>query len=338
MLTIDGSFGEGGGQVLRTALGLSLATGRDVRVENVRAGRAKPGLLRQHLTAVRAAAEIGGAEVSGAELGSRDVTFRPRRVRPGAYEFAIGTAGSASLVLQAVLPALLVGDAPTVLTLSGGTHNKAAPPFEFLARTFAPLVARLGASLALELHRPGFFPAGGGSFTATIRPAARLEPFDLDERGRTVSRCARAVVSNLPYSIAERETAVLQKRLGWPPEEVRAETTKAAGPGNVVVVEVASEHVTEVITSFGERGLPAEAVAERAVKETRRYLATGAPVGEHLADQLLVPLALAGGGSFVTGPLSSHATTNIAVIERFLDVRFRIDERGDGLSRVSVSR
>jgi RNA 3'-terminal phosphate cyclase (ATP) len=336
MITIDGSRGEGGGQVLRTSLGLSLATGRPFRIEGIRAGRQKPGLLRQHLTAVRAAEEIGRAEVTGAELGSRELTFRPGEVRPGAYEFAIGTAGSATLVLQAILPALLTASAPSEITISGGTHNTAAPPFDFLARAFAPLVSRMGPRLELELVRPGFFPAGGGEVRARVVPAARLEPIEVEERGKTVSRLARAIVSNLPFSIAEREATVLQRRLGWLPEEIAAESVKAHGPGNVVMVEIASEHVADLFTSFGERGLPAETVAERAAKAARRYLERGAPVGEHLADQLLVPLALAGGGSFVTCELSSHATTNMEVISRFLDVTFEVEPAGDRIVRVLV--
>ena len=333
MLTIDGSHGEGGGQVLRTSLGLSLLTGQPFRIEKIRAGRAKPGLLRQHLTAIHAAREIGDAEVTGADLGSRDLVFRPGRVRPGRYAFAVGTAGSATLVLQAVLPALLVGTETTTLTLSGGTHNQAAPPFDFLARAFARVVSAMGARLELTLHRAGFYPAGGGSFTAEIHPAERLEPVDLTERGRTVRRSGRALVSNLPFSIAEREIAVLERRLGWLPEELRGETVDAHGPGNVVMIEIESERVTEVVTAFGERGLPAETVAERAARAARRYLKQQAAVGEHLADQVMIPLALAG-GAFVTGEISPHAATNMDVIRAFLDVGFRVEALDGGLHRV----
>jgi RNA 3'-terminal phosphate cyclase (ATP) len=336
MLTIDGSQGEGGGQVLRTSLGLSLLTGQPFRIEKIRAGRAKPGLLRQHLTAVHAARDIGGAEVSGAELGSRELSFRPGRVTAGDYSFAVGTAGSATLVLQTVLPALLVGSKPARLTISGGTHNLAAPPYDFLERAFARVVNATGARLELTLHRAGFYPAGGGSFTAEIRPAERLAPVELVERGHTRSRRGRAVVSNLPYAIAEREVAVLQRRLSWLPDELRAETVHANGPGNVVMIEVESENVTEVFTAFGERGVPAETVAERAAKTVRRYLKLGAAIDEHLADQVLVPMAIAGRGAFTTGALSAHATTNIEVIRRFLDVDFRIYTRDPGLTRVEV--
>ncbi len=190
MITIDGSQGEGGGQVLRTSLGLSLVTGKAFRIEKIRAGREKPGLLRQHLTAVRAAAQVGGAKVSGDEIGSRTLAFEPEQVRGGEYEFAVGTAGSATLVLQTVLPALIVAGGPSRLTLKGGTHNPWSPPFDFLQKAFLPLLERMGAKVTAELIRPGFYPAGGGEFTVEIQPVpgGRLQPLDLLERGETVSR------------------------------------------------------------------------------------------------------------------------------------------------------
>src|SRR2546428_9297761 len=160
MITIDGSFGEGGGQILRTALSLSLATGTPFRIENIRAGRKKAGLLRQHLTAVLAAAEIGAAEIEGATLGSTMLTFTPKSVRAGEYRFAVGTAGSGTLVFQTILPALLRASAATRVTIEGGTHNSAAPPFDFLDRTFLPLIRKMGATVSLKLERYGFYPAG----------------------------------------------------------------------------------------------------------------------------------------------------------------------------------
>jgi RNA 3'-terminal phosphate cyclase (ATP) len=337
MLTIDGSQGEGGGQVLRTSLALSLVTGTPFRIERIRAARRTPGLLRQHLTAVRAAAEVGGAEVSGVALGSSELAFRPTRVRPGEYAFSIGTAGSTSLVLQSVLPALVLADAPSTIALEGGTHNPAAPPFDFLARAFAPLLERMGPRVALTLERAGFFPAGGGRVAVAVEPAASLEPFDLTERGALVACRARAAVANLPFSIAEREIAVLAAQLPEAGDDARAETIAGShGPGNVVTVEVASERVTEVFTGFGARGVPAETVAARAAAETRRYLDAGVAVGEHLADQLVLLMALAGKGAFTTVEPSSHTRTNVAVIGRFLDVRIRVSDEGDGVWSIRV--
>jgi RNA 3'-terminal phosphate cyclase (ATP) len=327
MLVIDGSQGEGGGQILRTALSLSLVTGRPFRIDNIRAGRPKPGLLRQHLTAVQAAAQIGQADVRGAALGSGRLDFTPHAVRAGEHHFDVGTAGSTTLVLQTVLPALLTAPQPSWLSLAGGTHNPFAPPFDFLALTFLPLLGRLGPRVEAKLERPGFYPAGGGQLSVTVAPAPALGGFELLARGAVRRRCARALVANLPRHIAERELRVVRDRLGWEAGELHVEdVADARGPGNVLLLEVESEYITEVFTAFGERGVRAEAVAEKAAEEAGRYLAAGVPVGEHLADQLLLPLALAGGSAkfnfaptaYRTLALSQHARTNIDVLREFL--------------------
>ncbi|HEY8368592.1 MAG TPA: RNA 3'-terminal phosphate cyclase [Thermodesulfobacteriota bacterium] len=336
-IVIDGSQGEGGGQVLRTALALSVVTRTPFRIERIRARRPRPGLLRQHLAAVRAAAEICGATVRDADLGSTAITFDPGPVTPGGYRFAVGSAGSACLVLQTVLPPLLTAAGVSTLTLEGGTHNPAAPPFDFLAKAFLPLVGRMGPRIEASLERYGFFPAGGGRFTVRIEPVPRLGRLDLGERGEITGRRARVLVANLPRTIAEREAAVLRAALGWEPQAYTIETIEGSpGPGNVVMLEVAAEYVTEVFTGFGQRGVRAEAVAAGAAEACRTWLAAGVPVGEHLADQLLVPLALAGGGSFRTLPLSLHATTNIAVVRRFLDLPIRTTPAEDGTVLVEV--
>jgi RNA 3'-terminal phosphate cyclase (ATP) len=338
MITIDGSFGEGGGQILRTALGLSLVTGQPFRIEKVRAGRQKPGLLRQHLTAVNAAAEVGRAEVRGAELGSQEVVFSPGEVRGGRYRWAIGSAGSATLVLQTVLPALLTAREPSCLKLEGGTHNPFAPPFDFLQKAFLPLVGRMGPNVEVALVRPGFYPAGGGCFKVEVTPAEKLARLDIPERGEVRRRLARALVANLPLHVAERELAVIGRKLNWPKESLVAEPVEgSAGPGNALVIELESEGITEVFTGFGEKSLPAEAVASRAVEEVREYLAAGVPVGAHLADQLLVPMALAGGGSFRTTAPSRHTSTNAEIVGRFLHVAVKIEKESDAAWRVEVA-
>lgn len=335
MLTIDGSAGEGGGQVLRTSLALALVTGTPFRIDRIRGGRARPGLMRQHLTAVLAAAEVGGARVEGAAVGSASLVFRPGPIRAGDYAFSVGTAGSATLVLQTVLPALLRADGPSTLVLEGGTHNPHAPPFDFLARAFVPLVERMGAGVTVELERAGFYPAGGGRFTATVTPGP-LRPVTLHERGATVHSRAVALLSNLPGEIGKRELAVLASKLPIAEEHLQLRFAEGArGPGNALLVEWACEHVTEVFVGFGEKGVRAEAVAERLAKEVRTWLGAGVPVGTHLADQLLLPMALAGGGSFRTLPPSRHLLTNVEVIQRFVDVPVRI-EAGDADCVVTV--
>jgi RNA 3'-terminal phosphate cyclase (ATP) len=341
MLTLDGSQGEGGGQILRTSLALSLVTGTAFRLERIRARREKPGLQRQHLTAVLAAQAVGDAVVDGAELRSSAIEFRPGTVRTGTHAFDIGTAGSGTLVLQTVLPPLAVAGATSVVTVEGGTHNPGAPPFDFLDRAFLPLLARMGMAVETELERYGFYPAGGGRFRVAIGGVPALRPLTLLDRGPLLRRHARAFVSNLPASIGERELRVVRDGLDWTPDEtdvvpLTSRSGATVGSGNVLVLEIASAHVTEVVTAFGQIGVRAEAVAERAVAEARGYLATDAPVGEHLADQLLVPLALARGGAFRTVPLTLHSSTNMDVIRRFLDVEFSVTP-ADGAVVVEVA-
>lgn len=337
MITIDGSTGEGGGQILRTALALSLVTGQTFRMENIRAGRRKPGLLRQHLTAVHAAKEIGRARVTGDLMGSQRLEFSPGAVAPGDYSFAVGTAGSATLVLETVLPALLVGDKPSRLVLEGGTHNPFAPPFDFIQKTFAPQIQRMGAGVSVSLQRHGFYPAGGGKMTVLIEPATKLNPINLLDRGPIRRQSARVLHAFLPPDIALRELGVLADKLAWPSESFKDEAiTSAACPGNVVFAEVESECVTEVFTAFGARGVQAESVARAVVDLVREYLVSNAPVGEYLADQLLLPMALSGGGSFRAIKLSRHAQTNMDIIQKFIPASFRVTKE-DAAVRVDVN-
>jgi RNA 3'-terminal phosphate cyclase (ATP) len=339
LIVIDGASGEGGGQVLRTALALSLVTGKPFRIENIRAKRAKPGLLRQHLTAVNAAVEIGSASAEGAELGSGTLTFVPHAVRSGDYHFAIGTAGSTTLVLQTILLPLALAGEPSTVAIEGGTHNPNAPPFEFLDTAFLPLLRRMGVGIELELVRPGFYPAGGGKIRVRIMPAPSLVALHIEARGEIVSGCVRAVVANLSYEIAQREVRAAAEELGWGEECQQAHTlTGSPGPGNAVSITIASENVTDVFTAFGMRGVRAEAVAHDAAKQAKRYINSTAAIGEHLADQLLLPLALGAGGSFTTTPLSSHAMTNLDVIRRFVDAKTEIAEISRGVTLVRVSR
>ncbi len=330
MITINGILGEGGGQILRTSLSLSLCTGQPFRIENIRAGRQKPGLMRQHLTAVLAAAEVGGADVEGAVLGSQALTFRPGKVRAGEYKFVIGTAGSGTLVFQTVLPALMMAEGASHVVVEGGTHNEAAPPYDFLVRSFLPLLARMGPKVAAAFERYGFYPAGGGRFAASIAPALRLMQLHLGERGEITHRRVRAVVANLPYHIAQREVKTAAGRLNWGEDSFKAESTRESnGPGNVVMVEVGSAEVTEIFTAFGKMQVSAEAVADMAAREAREYLASKAVAAEHLTDQLLLPMALAGGGSFTALKLNPHARTNMEVIREFLPVEFTTEDQGD---------
>lgn len=335
-VVVDGAQGEGGGQVLRSSLALSLCTGTPLRMHGIRAGRGKPGLLRQHLTAVRAAVEIGAARVEGDALGSTELVFEPGPARAGDYRFAIGTAGSATLVLETVLWPLLLAPGRSRLVLEGGTHNPLAPPFDFIARSLVPLLGEMGAVVECKLERAGFYPAGGGRMTVEIEGGRPLSPLVRLERGPLVRTGARALVAGLPVSVARRELEVVHERLGWSRRELEVERVEAHGPGNVLMLELEHGGGTTVIAAFGEKGVRAEDVAAKAVEEAQRFVAAEVPVDEHLADQLLVPLALAGGGSFRTVEPSLHTRTNAEIVQRWLPVSFEITDEGGGAWRVGV--
>jgi RNA 3'-terminal phosphate cyclase (ATP) len=328
---LDGSFGEGGGQILRTALSLSVVTGKPFFIEKIRAGRERPGLLRQHLAAVLAAAEIGDAEVEGAYAGSTQLSFKPKAIRPGTYSFSVGTAGSGTLVLQTILPALMTASEPSHITIEGGTHNQAAPPFDFLTKAFLPQIERMGPKVQIRLEKYGFYPAGGGRFVVDIYPSRTLNPINLDKRGTTAKPRVNAIVANLARKIAQREIDTVASLLNLDHDGDVAqlqimETKNSPGPGNVVMIDVASSDLVEVFTSFGKMGVSAERVGADAAAQVTAYLASGGAVCERLADQLLLPMALAGGGSFTTGTVSEHTRTNMHVIAKFLQTSFRVEE------------
>lgn len=337
MIIIDGSEGEGGGQVLRNALALSLVTGKPFRIENIRGGRDRPGVMRQHVTAVEAACAVGSAECEELAVGATSLAFEPGAIRPGDHHFAVGTAGSATLVLQTVLAPLMLADSPSSLVLEGGTHNSHAPPFDFIARVFLPLINLMGPQVSATLIRPGFFPAGGGRIHVEIMPVRSLARLDLLERGALRRVEARALIAALPGEIAVRELAAVESVLGWPDESRRIEQLpERVGPGNVLLLEAEFENVTEISTGFGKLGVRAEHVGEKAAKRMAGYLASKAAAGPYLADQLLLPMALAGGGSFTTVKPSRHARTAADIIARFLDVAIAFDEQEDGCHLVTV--
>lgn len=337
LLELDGR--AGGGQLLRSALTLSLCTGTGFLMEGIRAGRSRPGLMRQHLTAVQAACVISGGEVHGATLGSTTLRFVPGPVVAGDYSFAIGTAGSTMLVLQTLMPAFWQASGTSRLRLEGGTHNPLAPNADFIAETYLPALRRMGVCASVELQSHGFYPAGGGVVTATVEPCTHLAPTEFTARGRFVGIHATALLSALSASIGRRELSVLGKRLDLPEERLELRSVRPAiGPGNAVLVRVEHEGHLELFTGYGERGVPAEKVAERVATAVRHYLDSAACVSEHLADQLLLPMALAGGGEFTTCTTSDHLTSNAALIEKFLPVEITWEPDAGKTWRVRVTR
>ncbi|MCA0978815.1 RNA 3'-terminal phosphate cyclase [Qipengyuania flava] len=337
MITIDGSEGEGGGQVLRYSAALSLLTNEPFTIQNIRGGRAKPGLMRQHVTALEAACAIGGAECSGLTVGASELTFRPGSVTPGKYHFAVGTAGSTGLVLQTVLVPLMLADEPSKLVIEGGTHAMAAPPFEFLQKTLLPVLERMGPRISITLERHGFFPRGGGRIVVDIDPAP-LRPIECVTRGAFKAGKVEALVAGIPFDIADRELKAARKVLAEWPDEAFAPVQLPAenGPGNALLMEAEFEHVTEVMSGFGKLGVPAERLAKTAAKRMAGYLASQAFAGPYLQDQLLLPFAMAGRGAFTTVKLSEHTRTAVNLIERFSGRGFRFSETTDGAHLAEV--
>lgn len=337
MWIVDGSMGEGGGQVLRTMLTLSLVTGSAFHITKIRAGRTRPGVMRQHLVAVEAAAAIGAADVSGAEIGSTEIVFTPKGIRAGDYSLPLGGAGSTTLVFQTVLLPLLMAKEKSVLRFAGGTHNPMAPPMDFLRETFLPLLARMGAPVDVAFERPGFYPAGGGAWSATVHPTPALSRLELLERGAVTGTRATALLAQLAPSIAVRELDALAAALGWDREVCKPSIVpRAHGPGNALLAFVVSEALTEVFTGFGERGVSAESVAQRVASEVARYLRAGVPVGEHLADQLLLPLALGAGGCLRTVKPSLHTETQMELLARYLGTTITAQEESNDVWRIDV--
>lgn len=336
VIAIDGSRGEGGGQLLRGALALACATGRGFRISDIRRSRPRPGLMRQHLTAVQAAAAICGAAVEGAELGATTLAFHPGTVHAGDHAFAIGTAGSCMLVLQAIVPALARLAAPSRIVITGGTHNPLAPTFEFLRDALAPQLAAIGWSVDYTLVRHGFYPAGGGELVAAIAPALPAARLVLLERGARLSHAARAVVAKLPRRIAMRELETLCAGLGWDLDPRAIATVEhSAGPGNFAEATVRFANVTALVTAIGELGRSADQVATACVGAMQRYLRATAPVDDHLLDQLLVPLALTAGGVLRAVQWTSHAEAQRELLRAWFARDLEVVPGDDGV-RVTV--
>lgn len=331
MITLDGSYGEGGGQMLRSALALSMWTGQPFTMHNIRANRSKKGLLRQHLTAVKASQQICNAQVTGAELNSQQLSFIPNTINSGDYKFEIGSAGSATLVLQTVLPALLKGQTKSTVVITGGTHNQSAPPADFLQYAFLPLLAKMGINVTLTIRKHGFYPAGGGELVVEIEPCTQLSALYLYQRGEPKSAYAQSLICSLPIHIAERELNTVKEKMGWTDEQLELRSIRAMGQGNVLLLVVEDEHVTNMFSGFAEHGVSAEKVAALTCKQAQHFLTSEAAVDEYLADQLLLPMALVGAGGFSSTHISPHCESNMAVIQQFLPTQFCLEQQAHAL-------
>jgi len=342
LIRLDGSRGEGGGQILRSALSLSAITGRPFRLDNIRAGRRRPGLMRQHLTCVRATAEICNASTSEVELGSGSLEFYPGSIEASYEVFSIGTAGSTSLLLQTILPLLLHAPDVSDVSLEGGTHVIQAPCFDYLEQIFIPQLRRMGAAVELTMGRHGFFPAGGGIISLTVTPS-KLVPCRWHKKVSSGKRliCAEVLSTpEIPDGVAARELRAARSILSSLSAEscsVRS-IADSVCPGNALLLRAGGgeDDPGTLTCAFGEPGKPAHRVAKQAALEMRHYLGSTAPVDEYLADQLLLPLALAGGGGYTTTALTSHFYSNVEVIQAFLPVKIQSHEIDRFAWRVEV--
>lgn len=342
MIHIDGSEGEGGGQIVRSSLALSAVSGKPFEIVNLRGRRKKPGLLRQHLTCVKAAREVCGADVVGNELHSSHLTFAPGPIQARDFRFDIGSAGSSTLVAQTIIPALMLATDSSRITVIGGTHNMAAPPFDYLDKAFLPLLERMGPSIKRNISSYGFFPVGGGQIEFEIFPCKTLDSIELLVRDKKVpTPTVTALVSQLPLHIGEREVDVIARKAGWKKSccQVR-KIENSPGPGNVVMIELDFGNVTEVFTGFGRRDVKAEDVARKAYRQAKSFLAHRAPVGEFLADQLLLPMGLAASqgktSRIRTQKLSLHSTTHIEILKMFLDIHIVVEPVDDDQFEITV--
>ena len=332
MIEIDGSYGEGGGQIVRTALGLSCLFQKPFRIYNIRKSRRRPGLMPQHLTCVRAAQRITGAEVKGDSLHSAELSFSPGSVRVGSFSFDIGTAGSTSLVLQTLIPALVFSGQRASITLTGGTHVPFSPSFHYLSSVFLPFLAEIGIHVHLSLTSYGFYPRGGGRIHADIFPAERVTPLQIRERGELQGFSGYSGVGNLPLAIAERQRNALMTRLYRGVKELQAPLdiavldVKTPGKGTFIDIAARFKHSIAGFTSLGEIGKKAEIVGEEAASAFMKYYRTGAAVDSHMADQIVPYLSLCPGeSSFSTSALSEHLKTNLWVIRQFHDIHFSLE-------------
>jgi len=348
LLTLDGSYGEGGGQLLRTTLALAALQGRPFRMTRIRAGRGTPGLRPQHLAAVRALARLCGGRTEGAEPGSQELVFEPGPdIAAGELGIDVSdlggqpSAGSICLILQTMLlPLALRGARPSQVTLIGGTHVRWSPCYHYLADVYLPLLARIGINCRLELGAWGWYPEGGGELTAHIEPAPEgaLQGFELTRRGALVEVWGLSAASNLPMHIIERQASQLQGRLRS--RHIKAEIDQMDAPspgrGTVAFLLAQYEEVAAGFTGYGRLRYPAERVADDAFEEFDAYRRSGAPVDPHLADQILLPLALAQGGSlYQTSSITRHLLSVAWLVQQFLprqiEVRGEVGRPGDVL-------
>lgn len=337
-IEIDGSFGEGGGQILRTALSLSCITGCGLKLFNIRKSRKKPGLMQQHLTCVNAVSEICNAEVWGNETGSTELNFVPQKIKSGHYSFDIKTAGSSSLVIQTLLPPLLFADKPSHIRIKGGTHVPFSPPYDYISGVFIPMLNRIGIKAESSIRQYGFYPKGGGEVGFMIFPAEKISGMHAVSRGKLLSITGYSAVSNLPLNIAERQKTAVIQNLSPLSSDINILEVPSFGQGTFVFLKSEYENALAGFSSLGERGKRAEDIGKDAVTLFKDFHKTSACLDPHLADQIVIYLSLAREDStFTTSRITQHLLTNLWTTEKFLKIRYEIEGALDSEGRISIS-
>jgi RNA 3'-phosphate cyclase len=334
---IDGSYGEGGGQILRTALSLSVLTSQPIEIFNIRLKRKNPGLQRQHLVCVEACQKISEAKVFGKKIGSLTLRFKPKKIKPGKYEFDIGTAGSTSLVIQTILLPLAFCSKSSEILIVGGTHNPLAPPFHYLKEIFLPMVNQLGIEAELKLEKWGFYPKGGGRVRLFIKPVSKLKAKSFLERGELESISGLSVVANLPIDIALRQKKAMleglknfsflknEKKLE---EKIKIEETRSLSSGSFTFLKVKFKNVLAGFSALGEKGKLAENVGKEVIEQFKEYYYSNKCLDYFLADQIILYLAFSRQPfSFTTSKITNHLLTHIWLLKQFLKIKIEVDSK-----------
>ncbi len=335
-LIIDGSFGEGGGQILRSSLTLSMITGKAIEIHSIRAGRKVPGLRNQHLTALEASAEICNAKITGNKVGSKRITFSPSTIESGDYSFDTGSAGSSFLVFQTIFPALMLQKSKSTVTIKGGTHNLMAPPAEFIQKTFLGTLQKLGVNSSVTIKRYGYYPKGGGEIEAHISPISRSKELSVSKLSKITKVSGEPVVIRKSKVIAEHQESELITIL--PEIKNISIFPPAVGPANSVSITVQREEIEQVFTGFGKRNVDPVITARVVANRAKEYIRSNFFCDTHLTDQLLIPLLLLKGGNFTCPKPTLHATTNAEIVKMFTGKKIQFQEVETGKWNCTVPK
>ena len=338
-IELDGSHGEGGGQILRTALSLSCVTGHALKLFNIRTGRKKPGLMPQHITCVRAASEISNAKIKGADAGSTELIFVPGKTIPGNYLFDIKTAGSCTLVFQTLLPPLMFGEKPSFITIKGGSHVPFSPTYHYLTEVFLPMLRNVGVPVDSTIYKYGFYPKGGGEVSFTVHPVSQVKGLNVSERGELTALHGYSAVSRLPMNIAERQKSAMEQKVRSLPADIHIMNVVSPGEGTFTFLAAQYESTLAGFSSIGKRGKPAEKVGAETAEAFLDFHHKSAAFDPHLADQIVLYLSLSReDSSFTTPSITEHLLTNLWVIRKFMGIHYEVEGQLNSEGRIKIFR